>query len=169
MENKKINACILLESKAGNRYFYDRQKKTSHLVHPILYYLLKLEQNGEDLKSWFDQLMDDPVDIPPHGLFPRDKVAYYYRKYLLLKNRGYFGTINQEEKLSMRVTADMIRQTLANVQQVTFEVTDCCNMECSYCGYGPLYGDYDKRENKHMDIQMAKQVLDFFASAGTLP
>lgn len=28
---------------------------------------------------------------------------------------------------------------LANLKQLTFEVTDACNLKCKYCGYGEFY------------------------------
>ncbi len=51
--------------------------------------------------------------------------------------------------------------SLANLKQVTFEVTDACNLKCKYCGYGEFYDDYDKRVNKMMPFSMAKQVIDY--------
>lgn len=46
------------------------------------------------------------------------------------------------------LTINNVKYLLANLKQLTFEVTDSCNLRCKYCGYGELYDDYDKRENK---------------------
>ncbi|MBQ8959313.1 MAG: hypothetical protein IJ057_13575 [Bacteroidales bacterium] len=32
---------------------------------------------------------------------------------------------------------------MANTPQITFEVTDACNLCCEYCAYGKLYAGYD--------------------------
>lgn len=44
------------------------------------------------------------------------------------------------------ITVDDIKYQLANLRQLTFEVTDVCNLCCKYCAYGEFYNDYDKRE-----------------------
>lgn len=38
-----------------------------------------------------------------------------------------------------RVTEKEIQGALINLKQLTFEVTDACNLQCKYCGYGDLY------------------------------
>lgn len=57
--------------------------------------------------------------------------------------------------------AKIIKQSLANTPQITFEVTDACNLDCVYCGYGKLYGDHDERENKQLGIDKAIRLLDY--------
>jgi len=34
---------------------------------------------------------------------------------------------------------DIVRNNLINLRQLTFEVTDACNLKCKYCGYGEFY------------------------------
>ncbi len=46
----------------------------------------------------------------------------------------------------------MIKNSLANTPQITFEVTDLCNLDCVYCGYGKLYSDHDERTNKNWSL-----------------
>jgi uncharacterized protein len=116
-----------------------------------------------DIGDWFNRLSCDPVRIEPYGDFPRKQIEYYYRKFLLLKKSGYFSDIDQEEILNAEVSPEQIRSTLANIKQITLEVTDICNLKCEYCGYGKFYSDYDKRENKSMDFRTAKRLLDYFA------
>ena len=50
---------------------------------------------------------------------------------------------------------------LANLKQLTFEVTDACNLKCKYCGYGEFYNTHDKRENKYLAFKTAKIVIDY--------
>lgn len=56
---------------------------------------------------------------------------------------------------------NLIRKSLANTPQITFEITDACNLDCVYCGYGKLYGDHDERANNKLDIVKAKRMLDY--------
>ena len=61
------------------------------------------------------------------------------------------------------LTAKDIRESLANTPQVTFEVTDGCNLKCEYCGYGKFYNDYDQRENKTLSPERAIELLRYLA------
>jgi hypothetical protein len=46
-----------------------------------------------------------------------------------------------------------IEYQLANLRQLTFEITDACNLKCKYCAYGEFYNDYDKREDKKLPVK----------------
>ncbi|MDR1054573.1 MAG: radical SAM peptide maturase [Prevotellaceae bacterium] len=57
-----------------------------------------------------------------------------------------------------------IEYQIANLKQLTFEVTDACNLKCTYCGYGEFYGDYDTRENKMLPTEKAFIVIDYLVN-----
>jgi len=44
------------------------------------------------------------------------------------------------------LTPNNIRYFLSNLKQLTFEVTDACNLRCAYCGYHVYI--YDDKGNK---------------------
>lgn len=56
---------------------------------------------------------------------------------------------------------DLVKDSLTNTQQILFEVTDQCNLNCTYCGYGSLYSNHDQRENKMLSFDKAKPVIDY--------
>lgn len=92
----------------------------------------------------------------------RQSDDYYVRKKKFLEtylNSNYDMASNYSGHLS----PDLIRYNLINTKQITFEVTDACNLNCEYCGYGSLYGDYDNRDNKFMKWELAKAILDYHA------
>lgn len=62
-----------------------------------------------------------------------------------------------------RITTTEIENALVNLKQLTFEVTDACNLQCKYCGYGDLYYGYDKRETKYMTFRQGKLLVDYLA------
>jgi uncharacterized protein len=62
-----------------------------------------------------------------------------------------FGNLSQKD----------IRYQLCNLRQLTFEITDACNLQCIYCGYGDFYDDHDKRENKMFSVTKAIRLLDY--------
>jgi len=54
-----------------------------------------------------------------------------------------------------------ILEQLCNLRQLTFEITDTCNLNCKYCGYGKLYNHYDTRTNQRIDYQNAIGLIDY--------
>lgn len=61
------------------------------------------------------------------------------------------------------ITSNHIALALANLKQLVFEVTDSCNLNCTYCAYGELYNDYDQRENETLSLNKAYQIIDYLA------
>lgn len=59
---------------------------------------------------------------------------------------------------------EVICNNIRNLTQVTFEVTDACNLQCKYCGYGELYEGYDTRECKTLPIEQAYSLLEYLYS-----
>lgn len=57
--------------------------------------------------------------------------------------------------------SEEVYNQLANIRHVGFEVTDSCNLKCTYCIYGDLYDNHVPRLNKKMDIKKAKILIDF--------
>ena len=62
------------------------------------------------------------------------------------------------------ISADDVRRKLSNLKQITFEVTDACNLKCKYCGYGEFYDDYDLRTNRKMGLSIALKVIDYLVN-----
>jgi uncharacterized protein len=156
-----MSAFTLLDSKRQNKYFYDQEAKNTQWCHPLLYYILKLHQGGMDVEQWYRNLNDGPVKIEGFGTPSKKEIAYYYRKYILLRDNGFFSRIDTEHYLSGRLSADQIKSSLANTRQVTFEVVDFCNLDCAYCTYGKFYNNYDRREKNKLSIAAAKTFLNY--------
>ena len=64
----------------------------------------------------------------------------------------------------MGITSEDVRRSLSNSPQLTFEITDACNLKCEYCGYGKFYSDYDERKSTRLSPQRAKVLLDYLSS-----
>ena len=54
-----------------------------------------------------------------------------------------------------------VLNSLINLKQLTFEVTDACNLKCKYCGYGDFYETHGKREDKFLQFDVAKRLIDY--------
>lgn len=59
------------------------------------------------------------------------------------------------------LSAEDVKYSLANSLQVTFEVTDACNLDCTYCAYGPLYQAYGKHGKRRLSEKSALNLLDY--------
>jgi uncharacterized protein len=65
--------------------------------------------------------------------------------------------------------ANDIKRCLANTPQITFEITDACNLRCEYCGYGKFYSDYDERKNQMLPTEKATRFLDYLIELWSSP
>jgi len=59
------------------------------------------------------------------------------------------------------ITEQNIKEYFANSPQITFEVTERCNLKCKYCGYGELYGNKSHSHNRDLHVNNAISVLEY--------
>lgn len=69
----------------------------------------------------------------------------------------------------LRIDTTGIRMNLVNLKQLVFEVTDGCNLQCKYCGYGELYEGYDDRKSQKLSFTKARLILNYLARLWTKP
>lgn len=129
-------------SKNKNNYIYDFNNKLFLLVHPIFNLLLDKKKNSILEKTHVDFL-------------------YYKKKYDYLKNKGWFRNYDFQKNISYLLTSNDIEKSVQEVNQLTIEVTESCNLDCLYCGYGNYYDNYFKRSNKKIDFNNVKLLIDF--------
>lgn len=165
----KLIAHTLFESNGGNKYVHDSKNRQTIICHPILHYLLQLKEAGTEPVQWFRQWKENSIAIDNYGDVSREDIRYYLRKYSMLRENGFFDTLDQEATLDVVITAADIERILANTKIVTFETTDKCNLKCAYCGYGKFYENYDRRENKNLDTKVAKRLLTYLQNLWNSP
>ena len=132
---------IIFETTNGNRYLYTESSKYSILLNPLLE------------KSLLGK--DDVSGNPEY--------EYYKKKADFLKQ--YKVLAHKEVSFITKPNSQMIKQNIANTKQLVLEITDCCNLDCHYCGYGVLYTNYDKRRTGNMSVEQAKGILDYVVKA----
>ena len=160
-DNPTMNATVLMKTKSNANYFHSGKINQFLLIHPVLNFLLDLQEQGTNMVQWMKNLNSETLEIENYGTFSRHEIQYYYNKLLLLKLNGYFETVDFQKKISGRLRPITIKSNLANTLQVTYENTDSCNLNCTYCAYGTLYGNYDERKSKNLSISTAKNVLNY--------
>jgi len=128
----------LIRTSNGNCYLYNFDLSRLFLIHPLLF--LELSENDHS-----------------------DNGSNYYKnkiEYLRRHKQLNFDAITPE---FANVSEDSILKSIIDTNQITFEVTDRCNLDCVYCGYGDLYDNYDKRKGADLNIGKAKKIIDTFA------
>ena len=161
MEMTRTKSTIQFETKNKNKYLYDRRLRKFVISHPILHFLVKMREMGHKPDQWLAQQKSELVSIGDYGTVSREEIAYYCQKIKILENNGYFSSIQQKNSFVTKVTEDDIIRILSNIQQLTLELTDACNLNCKYCAFGQFYSNFDKRENKMMDFSVGKRVIDY--------
>ena len=84
-------------------------------------------------------------------------------------NPGFESLDHTPKALRGSITEGMIIKQLSNLSHLTLEVTDACNLNCEYCGYGSMYSDHDDRTNKYMKFEQAKILIDYLISFWNSP
>lgn len=59
------------------------------------------------------------------------------------------------------LTGSNVIEYLANTPQITFEVTERCNLSCVYCGYGKLYSNKGIRNGRNLALCKATTFLSY--------
>ena len=123
---------FIFKSENNNLYIYDDQSRLSILINP-------------ELEKVYNELTDsDP---------------YYLKKYEYLKSHGFF---EKSKLVDFRMLeASMIKDNIVNTQQIVFEVTDSCNLKCTYCALGELYEGFDERNGKKINTRYAINLLKY--------
>jgi len=130
-----MHKSLIHSSENNNYYIYDHQFRLSILVHPEL---KKVHENTTE------------VDI------------YYFKKYEYLKRHGFFtenkpvnfGTLNES----------VVKEIIIQTPQISFEVTDFCNLNCTYCSRGGLYENKEIKNFKNINTRNAINLLKYFFS-----
>ncbi|MDE6227723.1 MAG: radical SAM peptide maturase [Muribaculaceae bacterium] len=74
-----------------------------------------------------------------------------------------FKLINCETELSPNLLSKKdLEDAILNTHQIIFEVTDKCNLNCFYCGYGHFYNNYDRREDNDFPFKRFLSIYNFF-------
>lgn len=154
---------VVFRTGSSNAYLYSPHLNQVILLHPIEAFLLELRDQGIDPHQWYDRLEGDGFTRDDGEHFPRQDLDYYLKKYDFWSEMGYFQPKDTEKVLGGRLKSQDIEFQLANCEKLTFEVTEACNLDCHYCGYGKFYNRTGVRTRKKMEWPVAKRFLDYMA------
>ena len=60
-----------------------------------------------------------------------------------------------------RITAQRVIDSIVNLKQLVFEVTNDCNLACKYCIYGEFYSGFDHQKTQSLSFSDAKAIIDY--------
>ncbi len=69
---------------------------------------------------------------------------------------------NVVKEIRHPATDNIDYQIKNNLQQIILQVTQQCNLRCSYCAYSGLYSNRREHSCKKMSFELAKKAIDFF-------
>ena len=144
-----IQNCVI-KSFYNNYYFYDKSKGIHH-CHPVFAYIIS--NPNLEYKDYLESNPSAEVDV---SLF-----KYFKLKYDSFKNDGYFTSNTTTVDLTKELNEDIVVNSIANMRQITFELTDNCSLACEYCIYSSLYDKHELRKSKSMDFKIAKKLIDY--------
>ena len=124
---------VIYPTENGNLYVYDVRHKFSMLIHPKL-----------------SKISEKSAETDP----------YYLKKYNYLKGQCFLG---QAEPSDFETVLDetTIQEKIIQTQQLVFEATDHCNLNCTYCALGELYESGKKGRKKNINIHYAVNLLKY--------
>lgn len=151
-----MEAATFFETTGGNNYLYDSRVGSLIHVHPVMERIAQLYSSTEEGKEpEIARLNQDFPELSPEDL------RFYHAKYLYLKKNGFFTEIDYGKRLSGKITAETVKTQLSNLDNLVFQVTNECNLQCRYCCYGELYENPKTEYKGPMSFDMAKKVIDF--------
>ena len=142
----------------NNTYLYSFYKQQTILLHPLLEYIINKVLDNQDISYL---LMQTEITIE-NKTYNTQELNHYYKKYLFFVENDFFKEININEFLSGRISNIDVEKTLNSVQNLTFEITEKCNLSCKYCIYGDNYIIHSDRKLIDLDFEKAKQIIDYF-------
>jgi uncharacterized protein len=161
MDNKNINFPIY--SPSGNNYFLCGEKKHLLTLHPLCVYFYEICKKGYSVKREYLTLKDHEIIINNVKYSPIE-LKYYYKKFIFLKRNKYFEEIQGYDKIHTCISAASIFESMANSNQILFEVTEKCNLKCYYCAYGELYNSNPMRKFENIDFEIVDIFFRFYVS-----
>ncbi len=151
-------SCI---SEGKHAYLYSPNIPQTLLIHPLLKIVLDMRAEGVDLRVWVNGLENfGCLDIKGEKT-SRKELEYYIEYSFFLEAHGYLKDIKKSCLKDLYIDAEIVKENLRATPQISFEVTERCNLKCEYCGYGELYSGYEDRIGRDLPLESAKSFIAY--------
>ena len=157
---------VFFTSGKGNQYLYSPYRNQLRLCHPLIIHLFSLEQKGTKLSRWLSAIRKSgSVTIQDVGTFSSSEVAYQLDKYRFLKRNGFLKP-SRNINIEGRLKGSDVKKNISTVRQVIFEVTEDCNLNCTYCTYSKFYINKE-RHDSYLSFENVRHTLTELISRRT--
>jgi uncharacterized protein len=147
---------FVFNTRNNNSYIMNIDRSITGYLHPCLDFIINMVNQGVDLKEYISHPSESRE-------FAVEELQYYYKKYIYLKSNGWLQNPKKKELDFTKLLTEDVEYTLANLSQITFEITDACNLKCKYCAYGDFYNDFDERHNSMLSIEKGKRLITYLS------
>jgi uncharacterized protein len=92
---------------------------------------------------------------------------YFKNNYISIYNKKEQDYIDRNINITKKIeftaiTPKEILCAFINTPHILFEITDQCNLNCTYCGYGRMYINHNTRNSGNMPFEYFKNVFKYF-------
>ncbi|MDX8341765.1 radical SAM peptide maturase [Draconibacterium sp. IB214405] len=152
-----MDSLYLIKTNNNNHYFVNLLQKRIIYCHPIVLQIFRL---------WVKNSSNFNLDFIAEQLsnFDGNQLKYYFKKTREFIEEGFLVNTSIKRLGREEMLPEQIKGWLVNSRQVTFEVTETCNLNCKYCGFGELYSEEDSRTKAKMDSRVAIRFLEYMRS-----
>lgn len=139
---------LVFEDKQKCFYLFSVSKRQLLPINELMFLILKyyFEFGNLIIKSdWMNKY---------DNLFVKKTVE----KFLFFRDHHYLDPITV--KVDAKINFNNIERPLSNINQICFELTQKCNLSCTYCCYGDLYDHVGNDNNSELNEETALCFLD---------
>lgn len=151
---------ISFTTSSGNVYLYSPFRNQVLLCHPLIPLFFNADLEGITPSVFLkNHLKGNSFTTDDSGTFSAHDARIQFARYRFLKRHGYFRSV-KPVNLEGRLVPSKVDENLSSIQQIIFESTEACNLDCTYCIYSKFYIN-QKRGTKEFDIRQARLMLSY--------
>ena len=141
---------FFIKSSRNNCYHFAMSTGLFSLISPVLFDVANLYEQGYEFRELLKKLLPK---------YEQADIERYFKIYKVNSNNHPLQDVSCAKLLSKK----MVENAIKNLQQLTIEVTNSCNLKCKYCGYGELYDNYDPRNGQKLSINKVRALIDYLS------
>jgi uncharacterized protein len=137
----------------GNYYIYDVNTNCIFCVDEITYALM------EDYGTLISNQIINKHKVKVNSKILVDKLNIIEKK---IEENKIFSS-HRPKTLKFADSLQTIRHKLdSGIEYIILNITDQCNMRCTYCTYSGTYADERTHSNRYMSFEIAQKAVDFY-------
>jgi uncharacterized protein len=154
---------VIFHTKNGNQYLYSPVRNQITLSHPLLNHLYALDKEPGDLETLCTKVKQQGgYSLEGYSRFTYSEFLDLFRKYQFLKKKGFYKP-RKRLNLEGGITPAIIDDNIQRIKQLIFEVTEDCNLSCTYCTYSKFYVNKERASREPNLAEISKTVTWFLS------